>query len=309
MKMTRSDLKRLAAEYPIGSPWGGPASGRREDFIFGGSEPAAPDTTAMAGATKEAAEVAAAQSDRVLAESKRQYDRNMEVAQPVIDSQLETMRQTNAQGKDYYDYMVENQRPVEQALNAEAMAAGSDVKQKEAVDRAVADSQGGYTRALNQGLRQARRYGINPANVASTSVQQAAQTAASATGARDKEIALGTAKKMDVAGLYRGLPGASTGAYGVAINAGNSAVNNSMAPGAGMQAGTLAAANLATQGGQFKMQGAGQILNANQNTYQSQLQSNSASSAGLGNLLGMGLKFAMAPSTGGASLLSNWGGT
>jgi hypothetical protein len=301
MKMTRSDLKRLAADYPVGSPYGGPSSGRREDFIFGGGDtPPAPDTTAMAGATKEAAEIAAAQADRVLAESTRQYDRNMEVAKPVIDSQLETMRQTNAQGKDYYEYLVDQQRPVERALNTEAMAAGSEAKQKEAVDRAVADSQGSYTRALNQGLRQARRYGINPANVTSTSVQQAAQTAAAATGARDKEIALGTAKKMDVAGLYRGLPGASTGAYGVAINAGNSAVNNSMAPGAGMQAGTLAAANLATQGGQFKMQGAGQILNANQNTYQSQLQSNSASSAGLGNLLGMGLKFAMTPSTGGA---------
>lgn len=293
MKTTRSTLKQLAAEFPIGSPWGGPASGRREDFIFGGDEPQAPDTTAMAGATKEAAEIAAAQADRVLTESRRQYDRNMEVAQPVIDAQLETMRQTQTQGKDYYDYLVENQRPVERALNAEAMAAGSVTKQNEAVDRAVADSQRGYTRALNQGLRQARRYGINPSNVASTSVQQAAQTAAAATGARDKEIALGTAKKMDVAGLYRGLPGASQGAYNVAINAGNSAVNNSVQPGAGLQAGTLAAANLATEGGRMKMQGTGQILNANQQTYQSQLQSNASNSAGLGNLLGMGLKFGM----------------
>lgn len=293
MKTTRSTLKQLSAEFPIGSPWGGPASGRREDFIFGGDEPAPPDTSAMAGATKEAAEIYAAQSDRVLNESTRQYNRNMEVAQPVIDAQLETMRQTNAQGKDYYEYMVDQQRPVERALNVEAMAAGSEVKQNEAVDRAVADSQRGYTRALNQGLRQAKRYGINPANVASASVQQAAQTAAAATGARDKEIALGTAKKMDVAGLYRGLPGASQGAYNVATNAGNSAVNNSMQPGAGLQAGTIAAANIAGEGGRARMQGAQTILGANQQAYQSQLQSNASNSAGLGNLLGMGLKFGM----------------
>lgn len=301
MKTTRSDIKRLGMEFPVGSPWGGPASGRREDFIFGGDDPQPPDTTAMAGATKEAAEITAAQADRVLAESQRQYDRNMEVAQPVIDAQLDIMRQAKQQGDEYYDYWKTKAQPVEDALNAEAMAAGSTQKQDEAVARAVADSQGGYTRALNQGLRQAKRYGINPANVASASVQQAANTAAAATGARDREIALGTAKKLDVAGLYRGMPGASTGAYNSATHAGNSAVNNSVVPGQQLQAGTISSAGIATEGGRMRMTGAAQILNANQAAYNAQLQSSSASSAGLGNLLGIGLKYALAPSTGGAS--------
>ena len=255
--------------------------GRRLHFLdMGGDAPPAPDYTPMANASEEAARIAAEQGDRVLAESKRQYDRNLEVAQPIIDAQAGMMKSAQEQGDEYYNYWKTKAQPVEDQLNAEAMAAGSTGKQQEAVDRAVADSQGAYTRSLNQGFRQARRYGINPAAVASTGVQQAAMTAGAATQARDREIAMGTAKKLDVAGLYRGMPGASTGAYGAATAAGNSAVNNSVTVGNGMTNGAIAAGGLINQGQQTRVSGLGSILNA-----QTSVFNNANKDDGMGGML------------------------
>lgn len=226
------------------------------------------DTRPMAEASEESARIAAAQADRVLDESKRQYDLNMEVAKPIVDAQLGIMRETERQGRDYYDYMVANQRPVEEKLNEEAMAAGSEAKQQEAVDKAVADSQGGYTRSLNQGFRQGKRYGLNPITVTGgMAVQQAQNTAAAAGTAREKEKTVGYAKKMDVAGLYRGLPGASQGAYGLAINSGNAANANNMAPGQGLVSGMTTAGNMTIAGQGQKLSGLGSVLNAQTSAY------------------------------------------
>ncbi len=256
-----------------------------KDIFGGGSSAPAPDYTPMAQASEAAARIGAEQADRVLAESTRQYDRNMEVAQPIIEAQTGMMKSAQQQGDEYYNYWKTKAQPVEDALNADAMASGTEAKQQEKVDRAVADSQGGYTRALNQGFRQARRYGMNPVNVASMGVQQAQQTAGAATTARDKEIALGTAKKLDVAGLYRGMPGASTGAYSSANQSGNSAVGNSTTVGNGMVAGTNAAAGLTMQGQGMKLQGVGNIL-SNQTSQYNADQNSSSSMGGFGSLLG-----------------------
>ena len=261
--------------------------GRRRHFLdMGGDSSPAPDYTPMAQASEAAARIGAEQADRVLAESKRQYDRNMEVAQPIIEAQTGMMKSAQQQGDEYYDYWKTKAQPVEDALNAEAMAAGTTAKQQEQADRAIADSQGGYTRALNQGFRQARRYGMVPvAATGAMTVQQAANTASAATAARDKEIALGTAKKLDVAGLYRGMPGASQGAYSSANQSGNSAVNNSTTVGNGMVAGTTAAGGLTMQGQGMRMQGLGNIL-SNQTSIYNSSQNQSSPLGGIGSMLG-----------------------
>ena len=228
--------------------------------------PPPPDYGPMANASEEAARLATEQADRVLAENKRQYDLNMAVAKPVIDAQLRMMAEAQRQGEDYYDYMVRNQRPVEAALNADAMAAGTPAKIDERVAAAVADSQNGYTRSLNQAIRQARRYGIDSiAPVGSQIIQQAQNTAAAANEARRREEALGYAKKLDVAGLYRGLPGASQGAYSIAAQTGDSAVRNQVAPSAQYMNGNVVGADIARQGQALKMQGLGNILSAQAN--------------------------------------------
>ncbi|MCK9382127.1 MAG: tail fiber domain-containing protein [Sulfuritalea sp.] len=329
-----------------------------------GDAPAAPDYTPVANASKESAQIMADQGDRVLAETKRQYDQNVAVAKPVADAQLGMMRQSIDQGNDYYQYMKDNQRPVETALNAESMrdTTSADAAERDAiltrqltnagqddteralitggdqgvydarkadieggVGTAVADVRNGQTTAANMLLRQGMRYGYSPAKMATmagtTAGANASAVAAAANGARTTGIdrsrallsdsynmrnatnagvvnamttqrgmriqdnATGWAKKMDVAGLYRGMPGASTGAYSVATGAGNSAVNNTMAPGTAMVNGTTTAANLTGTGRSLLQSGLGTVAGMQANNYNT-AQNSPSPLGGIGSMLG-----------------------
>lgn len=138
------------------------------------------------------------------------------------------------------------------------------------VGTAIADTQEGYTRSVNQATRQGLRYGASDSkivgDVGSMGLAQASNVAAAANGARTAGInterglantrmglrstitsnmtqarAINWAKKLDATGLVRGVPGASQGAYGLAVGAGNSAMNNQQAPGNTFQAGLRSA--------------------------------------------------------------------
>lgn len=266
--------------------------GRRLYFLDmgGDSQPAAPDYTPMANASEAAARIGAEQADRVLAESTRQYDRNMAVAQPIIDAQAGMMKSAQEQGDEYYNYWKTKAQPVEDALNADAMAAGGAAAQEEAAGRAAADARLGTTQQANMVARQGLRYGWSPAKMAAAAGSLAgsnASTIASAmTGAREREKLTGTAKKLDVAGLYRGMPGASTGAYGAATAAGNSAVGNSVAVGNGMTNGAIAAGGLNMQGQTARISGLNGILNAQTSVYGAQSKQGENGFAGM--LSGLG---------------------
>lgn len=77
-----------------------------------------------------------------------------------------------------------------------------------------------------------------------------------------QDQSLDFARKLDVTGMARGLPGASAGAYSVATNAGTNAVGNQMAPGAALQGAMGQSANTTMQGRQLAQQGALGVLNA-----------------------------------------------
>jgi len=178
------------------------------------------------------------------------------------------------------------------------------------VARAVADTQGGYTRSLNQMARQGRRYGLSgnaiAANAGSVATNQAAAIAAAANGTRNQGIdstrgrlttrrgmriqddTLNWGKRLDAVGLAKGMPGASQGAYSVATNAGNAAVNNQMAPGNALVAGMGTAGSLAMQGQNMKLSGLSSILNAQTSIYNNSQDSGDGFMGGLGSLLGGG---------------------
>lgn len=399
-----------------------------------------------------------------LAETKRQYDQSYAVAKSVADKQLELMDQAKTQGDDYYNYMVSKQRPVEDALQAQALldtgvqdkamrdqildasnraAAGTadragqlklDVNSivREAinfvndqsnavasqasanagklrdhanafygeqnkdiasyklgnqgihdlyrsdvdadVNNAVADVRAGQSQATNQAIRQALRYGISmPAATGSLTTSQAQSIAAAANGTRNASIdkyrgligdginfrqnafgassnaisnannaeasaaaaalaaknsavsqglgsivdSIGTstnmanlsdsqrvaalstnrdmfiqdtskdwAKKLDVAGLYRNLPSASQGAYGMANNAGNSAVSNTIAPSATYNQGATSGANTTGSGYQMAINGLGGILNSQTSIYNNAMQAKSAETAAMYGAVG-----------------------
>lgn len=257
-------------------------------ILYGGGKgdsPDAPDYTPLAAASEKAAQIGADLGREQLAENKRQYDQNMQVAAPIVQAQTDLMKQSIEQGNDYYEYMKTRQRPVEDALNAEAMAAGSEAKQAEAAARAEADSMRGLTKSANVIARQGLRYGLAPSAIKSQagtlSATQASNIVGATGAAREQEKNTGYAKKLDVSGLYRGLPGASQGAYSVANNAGNSAVGNQNQTSAQYLNGMSAGTNTIMQGQQQKINGLGSILNS-----QTSIYNNSQSGDMTGSIIG-----------------------
>jgi len=94
------------------------------------------------------------------------------------------------------------------------------------------------------------------------------------------------ARKLDVAGLYRNLPGASQGAYGVSTNAGNAAVANTMQPGGQLLTGMAQGAGFQQTGMGQNITGLGGVLNA-QNSYNNMVsQANTAAAGQSGQILG-----------------------
>lgn len=256
----------------------------------GGNSPSAPDYTPMANASEKAAELGYELGNRQLDEAQRQYAENMKVAAPIVEQQVGLTKQSMEQGNDYYNYMKENQRPVEARLNKEAMASGTEAKQQEMADKAEADSMQGFTKSANIMARQAARYGGGGdkfGKVATDMTVGQAQGIAAASGAaREKELATGYAKKMDVAGLYRNLTGASQGSYGLAISAGNSANANQAAPGQALLGGMAQGAGMQQTGAGQNIQGQSAILNSQTSIYNADQQAAGAASAGLGSMLG-----------------------
>lgn len=229
----------------------------------------APDYTPMAQAGEESNKIMADLGQKQLDFARQQYDDSLPMYKDLVAQQLQIGDSSKAQADDYYNYMVQNQRPVESALNADAMAAGTPAAQEVAAGKAMADARAGYDGALGTAVREGTRYGYSPEKMAvsagGTGLGYASMEASGANAARDAEKNLGYAKKMDVAGLYRGLPGASTGAYSVAVNAGNSAAGNKAAPGALYQGGVAQGAGMIAQGRNMYQGGLQGMLNGQTN--------------------------------------------
>lgn len=161
--------------------------------------------------------------------------------------------------------------------------------------QAVADSRAGFTNSINNAARQGLRYGFSPAKLAAMasgqSVQQAGVQAGAANRTRKAAVetmygrgvnaaqqgltglttnrnlkiqdnAIATAKKQDVAGLYRNLPSASQGSYNLATNAGNSAVGNQNTTSNQYMQGVNQGNNIIMDGQKTQVSGLGQMVGA-----------------------------------------------
>lgn len=283
--------------------------GRRLYFLdMGGDAPAAPDYTPVAQASKESAEIMAGLGREQLDESKRQYEQNMAVAKPVAEAQQRIMDETARQAKDYYDYNISTFRPLEQGMVADATKEGTDARIEESAAQATADARTGQSAATNQAIRAGMRYGYSPAKMAKMvgmqSTANASAVAGAATGARDRQRQIGWARRLDAAGLGRGLSGASTGAYSVSTGAGNSAVGNTMAPGGQLLNGMAQGANITGQGRGMLQSGLQSVAGMQTNNYNNAMANDSS---GMGSILGMA-KMGMDIYSGGVSS-KLWGGS
>lgn len=252
---------------------------------------AAPDYAPLAESSRESAEIMAGLGREQLDFAKLQYDDAKPVYDKIATSQLALMDEATRQGQDYYDYQVNTFRPLEQGLVDAAQSYNTDAHREQLAAQAAADAARAFSN--NQGAlsRSMASMGVNPnsGRYASVANQNALGLAAGRAGAmnntRQQAENIGYARSMDAVGLGRNLAGASTGAYGLALNSGNAAGGNTSAPGAQYMAGMAQGAGTIGSGLQMQNQGLANILNVQSGVY----GANSNKSDPFGTILGMGL--------------------
>jgi len=240
---------------------------------MGGKSAPPPDYTPLANASRESARTMGALGREQLAFSRQQYAELAPLIQGIARTQQQAQEEQMGQARDYYDYMRSTYRPVERGLAADAQKFDTEAYRNELASKAAADVGRAFTATQGAQQRAMAGMGVNPnsGRFASTQSQAnlglAAQRAAAMTGTRQQAQQMGYARKLDVAGLGRGLPGASTAAYGGATNAGNAAANSYMMPGNQFTQGFGSGANMIGQGLGQQIQGQSQILNTQGNLY------------------------------------------
>ena len=248
----------------------------------------APDYTPLANASAAAADKMSALGQQQLDFAQQQYKDNNPIMQEIAQKQGLAMDQQLAQGKDYYDYLKNTYRPVEQGIVADAMAFDTDAYRNQLATKAAADSGIAFNRQRQANERAMASMGVNPNSgrfqgmAQQSGLMQAANRAGAMTGARERAQQTGYARKLDAAGLGRGLSGASTAAYGSAMGAGNSAVGNYGAAGQQYLGGMAQGAGTIGSGLNMQLSGLGNVLNS-----QTQMAVNAADNSFLGNAGGI----------------------
>lgn len=264
---------------------------------FGSDPPPPPDYTPVANASKEAAEIAAQLGREQLAEARRQYDQNMAVARPIVDAQAQLMGQAYEQGNYSFQRFRDGGAQAQDALRDMAMGRMPSFVQKQGdaeARRALADVGANLDAQRASTTRSMQRMGINPnsgrmaAMQGQMDVTAAAAKAGAANNARRSAEDRAYARLGDVYNTYVGMASSAPTFYQTGTQAGNSAVNNQMAPGAGLMGGMSGAANTTLQGRDMALRGQMGILNA-QTNYANTVANSGSSLGDLGSLIGAGV--------------------
>lgn len=265
--------------------------------LGGGDSAPAPDPAIGAAAQQnaEVAKEALAFNKQVYADNKPRQALSDKIAQQVINDQLSVSAQNQAQAKSQWDRFLTIFAPVEDQMVKDAMTIDTPAEQERAAGEAGAQVTKSYDAMQKQQARNLASMGINPnsgralAVNANTGAMQAADSANAMTNARQLVKDKGIALRAGAANFGRNMPNTASNAYGLTLNAGNSAVGNSAA--------TMnnANANAAQMNSGFNTaisgnNSAGSILNqqyGNQiNAWNAQQAANANSSAGFGNMVG-----------------------
>lgn len=252
--------------------------------------PPPPDFAPLAAAAERAAEIAAQLGREQLDFARTQYQEMSPLLRGIADSQIGMMDAQKEQGADYFNYMKDTFRPLEREFVQSARDFNTDAAREQQARSAAAefDRAEGASRAANE--RSMASMGINPNSGRFAGVnraaeaQMAAQRANAMTGARERAEGVGRALQLDAIGMGRGLPGASTAAYGQAVNAGTAGGNSAMAAGNQFMAAHGQGTNTMMGGINAQMAGLNNIANHQAgmyNTWQSNQESPFAAAAGI----------------------------
>ena len=257
----------------------------------------APDYTPMANASAEAARIMGDLGQRQLDFSQQQYYDTKPLFDRIVNSQMASQDEQLAQGRDYYDYMRQTFRPLEQQMASDAQNFNSEAYREQLAQQAAADAGLAFQQTKAGNARAMASMGVNPnsgrfaGQERASDLGLAAMKANAMTGTRQQAEAMGHARQAEAIGIGRGLSGASTGAYAAALSAGNSAGQNSQMGGLNYMAGMGQAAGTYGQGFGLQMQGLNNIMQSQTSIYNQASQNQAdmwGSVLGAGSALGVG---------------------
>lgn len=229
---------------------------------------------------------------------KKQYEEIAPVLKQITDSEVATQTANKQRADEYAAYERDTFRPLEKKLVKEAETYNTDAKREELARTASADVSQAFGVARGQQNRQLAAVGLRPDSNRFAAlnnnllVQEALGKAGAQNKARTDAEGLGYAKLQDAANMGRGLASNASTAYGVSINAGNSAAGNAqagtnmMGQGYGAASGMYAAgANAYGTAGNIY----GNEFNSRMQGYNAQQQAAGGFAKGVGSLIGTGL--------------------
>ena len=240
---------------------------------MGKSSPPPPDYTPLAEASAESARIMGKLGDDQLAFAQRQYDRSAPILEGIANQQMAAQSEQMSQARDYYNYQKDTYRPLERGIVSDAQRFNTEAYQNQVAGQAAADAGRAFGIGQQQNQRAMASMGANPNSGRfagmqnATGLQQAAVRANAMTGARNQAQQMGYARKLDAAGLGRGLAGASAAAYGGASNAGSMAGGNAQSAGQNYMGNMAIGSGTIGAGQNMQIQGLGNILNNQTSAY------------------------------------------
>lgn len=232
-----------------------------------------PDYTPLAEASAEAARIQAGLGREQLAFAREQYDRSAPILEGIANQQMAAQNEQMAQARDYYNYQRDTYRPLERGIVADAQRFNTEAYRNQLAGQAAADAGRAFGISQQQNQRAMASMGANPNSGRfagmqnATGLQQAAMRANAMTGARNQAQQMGYARKLDAAGLGRGLAGASAAAYGGASQAGSMAGQNAQSAGQNYMGNMAIGSGTIAQGQQMQLSGLSNILNNQTSAY------------------------------------------
>jgi hypothetical protein len=240
---------------------------------MGKNNVAAPDYAPLAEASAEAARIQTGLGREQLDFARQQYDRSAPILEGIARQQMSAQDEQMAQARDYYNYQRDTYRPLERSIVQDAERFNTEAYRNELASKAAADAGQAFGISQQQNQRAMAAMGANPnsgrfAGMQNASgLQQAALRANAMTGARSQAQQMGYARKLDAAGLGRGLAGASAAAYGGATGAGSAAGQNAQSAGQNYMGNMAIGSGTIGAGQQMQLSGLSNVLNNQTQTY------------------------------------------
>lgn len=249
----------------------------------------APDYGPLAQASKESAEIMAGLGRDQLNFGREQYESVKPLMDRIANAQIAAQEEQMDMARNYFGYQQSTFRPLEQSIVADAENFNTAEYREQLASQAAADAGLAFAQTQKANQRSMASMGVNPNSgkfqglASQSNLGLAALRAGTMNATRRQAEQMGYARKLDAAGLGRGLSGASLGAYGGATAAGSAAGASAQSAGLNYMAGMGQGASTIGSGLNMQLSGLRDILNNQTSAY---VNTNDSLLGDLGGFLG-----------------------